>query len=63
VIQGEVFDVAVDQAESEADRAFAVNLDWAAYLAKFCEKVAIPLVHISTDYFYVGSMKPQSFAL
>ena len=62
VINGAAY-TAVDQAESEADKAFAVNRDGAAYLAEFCEKAAIPLVHISTDYVFDGSMKPQSFAL
>ena len=45
---------AVDQAESEPELAFAVNRDGPAYLASACEKVGIPLVHISTDYVFEG---------
>ncbi len=45
---------AVDEAESEPELAFAVNRDGPAYLASACEKVGIPLVHISTDYVFDG---------
>jgi dTDP-4-dehydrorhamnose reductase len=45
---------AVDQAESEPELAFAVNRDGPSYLASACEKVGIPLVHISTDYVFDG---------
>jgi dTDP-4-dehydrorhamnose reductase len=44
----------VDRAESEQDAAFAVNRDGAANLAEVCEKLAIPLIHISTDYVFNG---------
>jgi dTDP-4-dehydrorhamnose reductase len=45
---------AVDEAESEPELALAVNRDGPAYLASACEKVGIPLVHISTDYVFDG---------
>ena len=45
---------AVDEAESKPELAFAVNRDGPAYLASACEKVGIPLVHISTDYVFDG---------
>jgi dTDP-4-dehydrorhamnose reductase len=44
----------VDQAESEAEVAFAVNRDGAMHLAKACADTGIPLVHISTDYVFDG---------
>ena len=46
---------AVDQAESDTDKAYAVNRDGAANLAEFCEEATIPLVHVSTDYVFDGS--------
>jgi dTDP-4-dehydrorhamnose reductase len=46
---------AVDQAEGEADAAFAVNRDGPANLARACEALGIPLVHFSTDYVFDGS--------
>jgi dTDP-4-dehydrorhamnose reductase len=45
---------AVDEAESEPELAFAANRDGPACLASACEKVGIPLVHISTDYVFDG---------
>jgi dTDP-4-dehydrorhamnose reductase len=45
---------AVDRAESEADLAFAVNRDGAAYLAEVCAAQQTPLIHISTDYVFDG---------
>jgi dTDP-4-dehydrorhamnose reductase len=45
---------AVDRAESEAETAFAVNRDGPAYLAEECQKLEIPLIHISTDYVFNG---------
>jgi len=45
---------AVDRAESEPDLAFAVNRDGPAVLATLCQKVGIPLIHISTDYVFDG---------
>jgi dTDP-4-dehydrorhamnose reductase len=45
---------AVDKAESDAARAFAVNRDGVAHLACAAERLAIPLLHISTDYVFAG---------
>lgn len=46
---------AVDKAESEPEAAFAVNRDGPAYLARHCRTLALPLVHISTDYVFDGN--------
>ena len=51
---------AVDEAESEPELAFAANRDGPAHLASACEKVGIPLVHISTDYVFDGQ-KQESY--
>jgi dTDP-4-dehydrorhamnose reductase len=48
---------AVDKAESEVDRAFQVNRDGAAILAKQAAKADVPLIHISTDYVFDGSAR------
>jgi dTDP-4-dehydrorhamnose reductase len=45
---------AVDKAEQEKDRAFAVNRDGAGFLAKACANLGIPIIHISTDYVFDG---------
>jgi len=52
---------AVDEAESEPELAFGVNRDGPAYLASACEKVGIPLVHISTDYVFDGQKQGAYF--
>jgi len=44
----------VDTAESDPKTAFAVNKTGSSNLAKVCEKYAIPLIHISTDYVFDG---------
>jgi dTDP-4-dehydrorhamnose reductase len=46
---------AVDKAESERDRAFAVNRDGAANLARACRERGIRLLHVSTDYVFDGT--------
>jgi len=46
---------AVDKAESDAEVALAVNATAVGYLAKACEGLDIPFVHISTDYVFDGS--------
>jgi len=46
---------AVDKAEDNAEQALAVNATAVGYLAKACEDLDIPLVHISTDYVFDGS--------
>jgi dTDP-4-dehydrorhamnose reductase len=46
---------AVDRAEQEPERAFAVNRDGPAHLAAACARLGIPLSHISTDYVFDGT--------
>lgn len=46
---------AVDQAESEAAKAFGVNRDGAAALADIAWQMNIPLIHLSTDYVFDGA--------
>lgn len=46
---------AVDKAESEQERAYAVNRDGVAHLAAAAQKLAIPLLHLSTDYVFAGN--------
>jgi dTDP-4-dehydrorhamnose reductase len=48
---------AVDKAEKERDRAFAVNRDGADFLAKACAKSRLPMIHISTDYVFDGEKR------
>jgi dTDP-4-dehydrorhamnose reductase len=45
---------AVDKAESEPVFAHAVNADGAAHVAEACAALAVPLIHISTDYVCAG---------
>ncbi|MFA5901238.1 MAG: dTDP-4-dehydrorhamnose reductase [Hyphomicrobium sp.] len=45
---------AVDKAESDAERAFALNRDGAQLLAEAAAKRGIPIIHISTDYVFDG---------
>jgi len=45
---------AVDQAEQDQDRAFAVNRDGPHHLAVACRTLGIPLLHLSTDYVFDG---------
>ena len=45
---------AVDKAESDVERAYAVNSDGVGLLAVTAEKLGIPLLHISTDYVFSG---------
>lgn len=52
---------AVDKAESEPERAFAVNRDGPANLAYSCAEAGIPLIHISTDYVFDGNKKSPYF--
>lgn len=44
----------VDGAESDEQRAFAVNADGPRGLAAACATTKVPLVHISTDYVFSG---------
>jgi dTDP-4-dehydrorhamnose reductase len=45
---------AVDKAESETDRAMAVNAAVPGEIARLCSKTGIRLIHISTDYVFDG---------
>ena len=45
---------AVDRAESEPARAFAINRDGAERLAVEARKSSVPFIHISTDYVFDG---------
>jgi dTDP-4-dehydrorhamnose reductase len=45
---------AVDKAESEPARAFAVNRDGAGRLAAAAHRRGVPFIHISTDYVFDG---------
>jgi dTDP-4-dehydrorhamnose reductase len=52
---------AVDRAESEPDRAFAINRDGAVAVALAAARLGVPLIHLSTDYVFDGT-KPQAEA-
>ncbi|MBP7172436.1 MAG: dTDP-4-dehydrorhamnose reductase [Cloacibacterium sp.] len=45
---------AVDLAETESEKAFAVNAEGVAHLARACANSGIDLIHISTDYVFDG---------
>ena len=51
---------AVDNAEAEPERAFAINRDGAALVARAASQMNVPLVHISTDYVFDGR-KPEPY--
>ena len=51
---------AVDRAEAEPARAYAVNRDGAEHLAAAARKRVIPFVHISTDFVFDGR-KPSYY--
>lgn len=46
---------AVDRAELEPEKAWAVNAIAPALLAAECKDRSIPLIHVSTDYVYSGT--------
>lgn len=46
---------AVDRAESEPERAYAVNRDGVSLLGQMAQCAAIPVLHISTDYVFAGN--------
>lgn len=46
---------AVDKAENDAERAFAVNRDGARHLAEAAEAAGAVMLHISTDYVFDGA--------
>lgn len=45
----------VDRAESEPEVAFAVNCDGPRAVAEAAAKLALPLIHLSTDYVFDGA--------
>lgn len=51
---------AVDKAEQEEAKAFAINRDGAAAVAAAAAKLDVPLIHISTDYVFPGG-KPSPY--
>lgn len=51
---------AVDKAEQEPARAFAVNRDGAAAAAAAATALGLPFIHLSTDYVYPGD-KPSPY--
>ena len=46
---------AVDAAETDEERAFAVNADGPRVLAAACAARRVPLIHVSTDYVFPGA--------
>lgn len=46
---------AVDKAEQEPQRAFAINRDGAAAVSAAARTLRLPLIHLSTDYVFSGS--------
>lgn len=50
----------VDQAEREPQLAFAVNRDGPRALASAAQTLAIPMIHLSTDYVFSGT-KPTPY--
>lgn len=51
---------AVDKAEDEPEKAFAVNAMGVENLAQLCKNQNIPLIHLSTDYVFDGH-KPTPY--
>jgi dTDP-4-dehydrorhamnose reductase len=51
---------AVDKAEQEPAKAFAVNRDGAAAAAAAAARLGVPFIHLSTDYVYPGD-KPGPY--
>ncbi len=51
---------AVDRAEAESERAYAVNAQGLVYLSAIAVKRDIPIVHLSTDYVFDGE-KSESY--
>jgi dTDP-4-dehydrorhamnose reductase len=45
---------AVDLAESEPDRAVAVNARGAGSVAAAADRLGVPIIHVSTDYVFAG---------
>jgi dTDP-4-dehydrorhamnose reductase len=47
----------VDRAETEIDKAFAINTRGAGAVAEAARHLRVPLVHVSTDYVYSGLLR------
>ncbi|OAN66859.1 dTDP-4-dehydrorhamnose reductase [Sphingomonas sp. TDK1] len=47
---------AVDKSESEPERAMAINGDGPGVLARAGAKIGAPIIHLSTDYVFDGSL-------
>lgn len=47
---------AVDKAEEEPDKAFAINAEGVRNISEACLKCGVRLIHISTDYVFDGSL-------
>jgi len=45
---------AVDKAEEDSERAFAVNADATRHLAEACQNTACRIIHVSTDFVFDG---------
>lgn len=45
---------AVDKAETDPEKAYAINRDGAAAAARVARQLGIPFIHISTDYVFDG---------
>lgn len=52
---------AVDKAEAERERAFAINAEGAGNVARACRAEKIGLIHLSTDYVFDGA-KTSAYA-
>jgi dTDP-4-dehydrorhamnose reductase len=50
----------VDAAESDENRAFAVNATGPEHVARACARAGARLIHISTDYVFGGELGPDS---
>lgn len=46
---------AVDNAEDEPERAYAVNAEGAEWVAAACQQRGVRLIHVSTDYVFDGA--------
>jgi dTDP-4-dehydrorhamnose reductase len=44
----------VDNAESDQENAFKLNCEYVGNLASVCKKLAIPFIHVSTDFVFHG---------
>jgi dTDP-4-dehydrorhamnose reductase len=48
---------AVDKAESEPDLAMRINGDGAGFVAEIARELDVPLLHLSTDYVFDGTLE------